>query len=155
MTRPARAQGAPPGKLPWSLNDLTRLTSFLIVSGVVIVGCAAGAGQTSVYDHQLLWIVGASIALMLSGLGWTRWLLIGSRNLRVRQRRLDTLTARLRPEPEVPLTTAGHRDLRFAADGMTRFHRVTCPLTDGKDVAAAPRNEHIARGRTPCGVCAP
>ena len=155
MTRPARDQGAPPGKLPWSLNDLTRLTSFLIVSGVVIVGCAAGAGQTSVYDHQLLWIVGASVALMLSGLGWTRWLLIGSRNLRVRQRRLDTLTARLSSKPEARVTTTGHRELRFAAAGMTRFHRATCPLTEGKDVAGAPRNEQIARGLAPCGVCAP
>ena len=153
MIRRVPEQSGRPAKLPWSLNDLTRLTWFLIISGVVIVGCAAGAGQTSVYDHQLLWIVGAAVALMLSGLGWTRWLLIGSRNLRMRQRRLASITARLGAAS--PSATGVAEVLLVAGPGMKRYHRVDCALVKDMPVRQASRDAHVRDGRWPCGVCSP
>jgi hypothetical protein len=121
-----------------------------VPSFIAIVVCFAGARQTETWDHQLYWVVGAMAAMLLAGAGWTGWLLVGSRELRHRQRRLAVLTAGM-ATPEVASVFTS--DVTVAGRGMTHFHRPDCPLAQGRPVTSASAEEHTAKGLTPCGVC--
>ena len=82
---------APP-QTPWVLRDFGRLVRFEVLAFVAIVVCFVGARHTHDWDRQLYWIVGAMAAMLVSGVGWVVWLLVATRRLRQRQRRLATLT---------------------------------------------------------------
>lgn len=134
---------------PWSLRDFARLLRFQVPGVIALVVCYVGARQTSNWDHQLYWIVGAMAAMLFTGTGWTAWLLVGSRALRRRQRRLAELTSRLAVPHRVPLSEG----VAVAGPKMTRFHRPDCPLARGREVSVATPGEYLTRGLTPCGVC--
>jgi hypothetical protein len=135
---------------PWTLRDFARLVRYELPAFIAIVVCFVGARKTSNWDHQLYWAVGAMAAMLLAGAGWTGWLLVGSRVLRQRQRRLGVVTAHLAPADEPAVTD---NDLMVTGHGMTHFHRPGCPLTHGRNVSAGSADEHRAQGLTPCGVC--
>lgn len=155
MRRDHRSVGAArPPRLPWVLSDLSRLAVFQVLSLVALIFCYAGADQSGVYDHELYWVVGGSAAVMVSGLSWMAWLLVGARSLRARQRRLDELTARLFTAEKETTTPHAPSEL-VSLPEMTRYHRPDCPLIRNKQAMPAAMAEHVRAGRTPCGVCAP
>jgi len=134
---------------PWSLGDFARLLRFQVPGIIAIVACYIGAKHTSDWDHQLYWVVGAMGAMLFTGAGWTAWLLVGTRALRRRQRRLTELTSRM----ATPRQARFSEGVSVAGPKMTHFHRPDCPLARGREVAVATPGEHLARGLTPCGVC--
>jgi hypothetical protein len=153
LTRAPRPKGAASGGAnqvaPWSLSDFGRLLRYEVPSLLAVLACFVGARHATSWDAQIYWVVGAMGATVLAGIGWSTWLVVGGRNVRVRQRRLEqavgTLTARRHLRTVVGLTVTGR--------GMTRFHRPDCPLTAGRTVTATTTEEHLARSLTPCGVC--
>ena len=155
MTRAARPAAAGPAgaavqTTPWTLDDFARLARFEIPSFIVIVSCFVGAKHTDTWDNQLYWIVGAMAAMLLAGAGWTGWLLVGTRALRRRQRRLAELTSEYAATHRPPAIST---ELTVTGPKMTHFHRPDCPLARGRDVTWAPADEHLAEGLTACGVC--
>lgn len=140
---------------PWTPADFARLLRFEVPSIIAIVVCFVGARHTSDWGHQLYWIVGAMAAMLLAGAGWTTWLLVGSRTLRRRQRRLVELAVRVVPLPITAAAkpTKAEQDRLVTAPGMTHFHRAGCMLTEGRKVRAGRREVLLDRGLTPCGVC--
>jgi hypothetical protein len=114
----------------------------------------------------------AAIAgLLLAGIGNLGWLLHGRRALGERhrsllpdvtvdlaqaatvgtRRRLGATSATITPVP-----SAAVEPLFVAGEGMERFHRPDCALAAGRaDWTSRSRQEHVAAGRRPCGVCRP
>lgn len=139
--------------LPWALRDFGRLVWFEVIAAAAIAACFVGAREAAAFKSRLYWIVGAVVALVFAGSGWAVWLLIGARALRDRQRRIMTA---LRPcvQPEAPELPPSGEALVSGAR-MNLYHRSGCPLVSGKKVARASREAHHAKGRRPCGVCAP
>jgi len=134
---------------PWSLDDFARLARFEIPSVIAIVVCFVGAKHTESWDNQLYWIAGAMAAMLLAGAGWTGWLLVGTRALRWRQRRLGELTSQFSVVRRPVVTT----DVLVTGPKMTHFHRADCPLAHGRAVKHGSSDQFEARGLTPCGVC--
>lgn len=134
---------------PWTPADFARLVRFEGPSLIAIVVCFVGARHTTDWGTQLYWVVGAMAAMLLAGAGWTSWLLVGSRNLRRRQRRLVELA----PRPEPAHVTEASSDRLVTAPGMTHFHRAGCLLTEGRTVTSGRREAFVKQGRTACGVC--
>ncbi|MFN2582483.1 MAG: hypothetical protein ABR498_07065 [Candidatus Dormibacteria bacterium] len=135
---------------PWTLSDFARLLRFEVPSFIAVVVCFVGARQADTWDAQLYWVVGGMAAMLLAGAGWTGWFLVGTRELRRRQRRLAALTSRIAMPPAADPFAA---DVTVTGRGMTHFHQPDCPLAQGRPVTAASADEHSAQGLTPCGVC--
>ena len=154
MRRPRRivrpAAAVPAGQTtPWSLPDFARLARFEVPSVIGIIVCFVGAKQTDSWDNQLYWIAGAIGLMLLAGAGWTGWLLVGTRALRRRQRRLAELTSQFAVVRRPHVAT----DVLVTGPKMTHFHRADCPLAHGREVSTGAAEDFEARGLTPCGVC--
>jgi hypothetical protein len=89
--------------------------------------------------------------IIVSGTANALWLLAGRRAVGERRRWLlpepSEITTDAKPAADVEQLVCGA--------GMTRFHRESCLLVEGKPVAPASRQQHLAEGRRPCGVCEP
>jgi hypothetical protein len=157
VTRPSRASRRPApaaaGRVdqttPWRIEDAARLARFEIPSLIAIVVCFVGAKRTDTWDNQLYWIAGAMAAMLLAGAGWTEWLLVGTRALRRRQRRLAEVTSGLTVARRPDVVT----DVLVTGPKMTHFHRTDCPLVRGRAASTGSSEDFEARGLTPCGVC--
>jgi hypothetical protein len=138
--------------LPWTLADFSQLLRIEIPSLVAIVVCWVGARHTQVWDDQLYWVIGSIAAVLVAGVGWGIWLLVGARALRARQRRLAEIVEGLAATPSVSTIRSGQL---VSARAMLHFHRPDCPLMAGKRATVGSAEAHAQSGRVACGVCQP
>jgi hypothetical protein len=140
---------------PWSSVELTRIIGSNAIGLVLIaISWYQVAGDVTVRD-QLAWfnvgIIGVAIAGVSNGL----WLLRGRRHVGL---------ARIMVLPDRPRRVGAGWDDRLAEDlenkpvaskTMTRYHRASCPLVDGKATTATTRRAHERAGKIPCELCEP
>ncbi|HEX3899685.1 MAG TPA: hypothetical protein VHW74_10980 [Mycobacteriales bacterium] len=140
---------------PWSSVELTRLLMTNLVGLLlVIVSWYQVSGQVTVRD-QLAWfnlgIAGVLVAVVSDGM----WLLRGRRHVGM---------ARVMVLPDVAREVGSRWSDRLAEDlenrpvasaSMTRYHRPSCPLVDGKPTVATTRRAHERAGKVPCELCEP
>lgn len=136
---------------PWRVEDLLRWYAVLGTSLIGLTVAWWGVSGTVDLARGITWLDVAVVALVVGGLGNTRWLLQGRRAVAARRR--DELPdalelGRTRPWP------AAEDELRVAVPGTTRHHRRGCPAVTGKPGQELAVAEHERAGRTPCGLCA-
>lgn len=147
---------ADPPSLPWRRSDLHQAITLAVVGAIVVLAGWEGISQTDDFNTQLLWIVVGAAGVIIAGLGAALWLVAGFRNVRARMLALPAETARrvsvLDASSAAPAATVSSGYV--TADGMTRWHRVDCPLAAGKQGVRAidPMKSPQLR---PCGVCTP
>lgn len=142
------------GNSPWSRRDLTRLT-FLGTSGLALcaVGWFRASGETDLGSQVAPANLGLA-GLMVAAAGHAAWLAAGRRA--VGEKRSSLMDA-------APVGVLAHAHLLVlesegklvAGAGLRRFHREECLLAAGRHWAEALRHEHLAAGRSACGVCGP
>jgi hypothetical protein len=140
---------------PWSSTELTRLlTTNLIGFVLIIVSWYQVSGESTMRD-QLAWVNVGIIGVAIAGVSNGLWLLRGRRHVGL---------ARVLVLPDrAPRATADWSD-RLTEDlenrpvagaSMTRYHRPSCPLVEGKSTAATTRRAHERSGRVACELCEP
>ena len=156
------------GTSPWgSAQRVVVSVGWTLALCTVGFAWFATSGEATL-GHQVRWVTVAAGGVMLAGAVSGAWLLAGRRAVGLRA--LDALPlpdegdladvvdlrvkAVLSTAPPASDGAAASAEL-VAAPGMRYFHRPDCPLTQGKAVATAARNEHVRLGRTACEVCRP
>lgn len=149
---------------PWQARDLTTVWALNLVGLALLLGGLQGTRHTTDPERLVLLMNVAGLGLVLALAGNAVFLLAGLRQVgRLRTALLVRPGGERRDAPVVDATTSlpmvadphpGTGTL-VAAPAMTRFHLASCPAAAGKPVTAAPRSEHEAEGRQPCGMCRP
>ena len=145
------------GPSPSALLDgeilLRWVGSLMVGATLVVAGWYLASGEPSL-DDQVGQINLAVAGLVLAAVGHAN--LIRQMRSRVGERRA-TVLSRLLVSAEAPAVAVEVKhDARLVALAHGRyFHRSTCALVAGREVASASRGDHVRRGRVPCGVCAP
>jgi hypothetical protein len=136
---------------PWSPADGIR---WIVIGLAGIVMTSASwwvAHHQDQLNDQIGWATVAVLGFAIAGYANISWLL--QARFAIVQRR-DAL---LPDEVAVDTSTTRliHHDDLVAAPELTRFHRASCPLAQGK--GWRPVSEAAARrgGQEPCGVCRP
>jgi hypothetical protein len=140
---------------PWTSAELSRVVLSNAL-GLVLIGISwyQVAGQLTTRD-QLAWLNVGILGIAVAGVSNALWLLRGRRNVGL---------ARVLVLPDVPRRSASAWTERLAEDlenqpvanaAMTRYHRPSCPLVEGKQTTAASRRDHERAGKVPCELCEP
>ena len=153
------------GPVPWSVQDLTRLAGGYAFAFVVIgIAWFGASDQVAWNDAQVLWVNVGGAGLILAALSSAIWILYGRRM--VGRKRL-LLLALLEERQQLVASTRRKPAPAFSADeplagvalvtgnGMSKYHRASCPLVAGKAIREASANSVNADGLVPCGVCEP
>jgi hypothetical protein len=140
--------------------------------GWTLALCAVGfawfaTSGEAVLDDQVGWVAVAAAGVMLAGAVSGAWLLAGRRAVGLRARdalpvpdegqMADVVDLRVKAPAVTATATPAQTNgtAPVAASGMRHFHRLDCPLAQGKAVAAAALTDHAKAGRTACEVCQP
>src|SRR3954453_18951325 len=110
------------GPQPWAPTDLGRLTLFLGVGGVILLGAWVGASGTDDYAVQLRWIAVGIAGLVAAGVGGALWILAAFRNTRARQRAGAASVAGVIEAPKAAVVDRVPDSLVTVESG-TRYHR--------------------------------
>jgi len=140
---------------PWTSAELSRVVLSNAL-GAVLIGISwyQVAGQLTTRD-ELAWLNVGILGVAIAGISNAMWLLRGRRNIGL---------ARVMILPDVPPRSATHWSDRLAEDlenqpvasaAMTRYHRPSCPLVEGKQTSAMSRRDHERAGKIPCELCEP
>jgi hypothetical protein len=143
---------------PWVLAEQIRLAQLVAVGAVTLLVGWFGLSGTLVLSRQASFLAIALGGLLLSSAGLSIWLLAGLRAIRARRVLVREGLLMLREELTQPAAgdTLVHEGATLvAAPSMTRYHRPSCPLVEGKSVTALSLVGHVKAGRLPCGVCEP
>ena len=146
--------------LPWTSDSVVRLLVLNVSAlGLLIASWYFISGTTSL-EEQVAWLKMGMLGLALSGAANGLWLMSGRRAIGLaRVQVLGRPQERHAAEPdrhdttELPAVTG--LDTVYTGPRMTRFHKCSCPLADGRELAATPRAEAAARGFQPCELCEP
>jgi hypothetical protein len=146
--------------LLWSPVVVARWASAAGLAGLVMVGTWFVVGGKATWDDQRPWMSLAIAGLVAVAFVSLNVLLAGRRAIGLRRvQLLGDLPAPRQDRPvgvSAPTVVAGPAsEVLVAGEGLVRYHRSDCFLTDGRDYAAADRAAHRAAGRQPCGVCLP
>jgi hypothetical protein len=163
LSRPGRLQWEPQpevASLLWSPVVVARWASAAGLAGLVIVGSWFVIGGKATWDDQRPWMALAIAGLVAVAFVSLNVLLAGRRAIGVRRVQLLGDLPAPRQDHSVrvsaPSVVAGPAsEVLVAGEGLVRYHRSDCVLTDGRDYAAADRAAHRAAGRQQCGVCLP
>lgn len=141
---------------PAVLRRVAAVQGVTIVLALVAWG---GSEAESSPDGQVVWVVLASLAVVLSGAVNGVWLVRARRAIGIRKRQV---AARLREVGDRHAPSAlGDTGTEAAVttvvvDGMSLYHRLDCVLAEGRRGAqTGRRSDHEAAGRRPCGWCRP
>jgi hypothetical protein len=137
-------------RVPWAVGDAIGLYLGTLAGLVMIFVAWYNASGSGHLATLVAWTNLGVGGIIVSGTANALWLLSGRRAVGERRRWLVEEPA---PMPDEIPQTKGLRLL--AGPGMTRFHLENCPLVVGKAATAASRQQHVADGRRPCGVCEP
>ncbi|HVW32800.1 MAG TPA: hypothetical protein VHL53_09710 [Acidimicrobiia bacterium] len=140
-----------PQASPWDRSDVLRWSVAVLVGGSA---CAAAwwlASGRLRLDEQVPYASVAVAGLLVAGYAHLSWLLRGRRAIGLR--RLALLGEPVRRTSPVAAAGRTAGPVFVAVPGRTRYHRVDCPLVDGRATVAGARSVHEAAQRRPCGIC--
>lgn len=136
--------------VPWPYATVLVAAGFLVVAVALLVTAWGGASRQADPRDQVLWLNVAVLAVSVLGAGCAVWLLVGRRAIAARTRLAQQQIAAALGldliEPDVVAGSATATGLVTAA-GLTRRHRLDCPLMAGRDRVPATGDS------LPCGVC--
>jgi hypothetical protein len=156
--RGPRTASSRTGDSPWVAEDVARLASLLALGTVGIAVAWFGTSGATKWSTQTAWVAVAIAAVTIGAGSCIRWIIAGMRSTRLARREIvEELTGRWLDDAEGRPTTvdAAWENTVASAAAMTRFHRPTCQLAVGKNVALLATPEAVARHLTPCEMCAP
>jgi hypothetical protein len=140
---------------PWTSAELSRVVLSNALGAVLIaISWYQVAGQLTTRD-ELAWLNVGILGVAVAGVSNAMWLLRGRRNIGL---------ARVMILPDVPPRSATRWSDRLSEDlenqpvasaAMTRYHRPSCPLVEGKRTSATSRRDHERAGKIPCELCEP
>jgi hypothetical protein len=139
----------------WTAQDLVRWLGVLLVGLAMLVAgwfWAAGEGH---YTDQVGPATLAVGGLIVAGVSHALWMLRGRRAVGARYEVLFRQPWLVGPAAGGGGRPSEDSGLPVAGSGLEFFHRRQCPLAAGRGWAALSREEHVAAGRAPCGVCRP
>jgi hypothetical protein len=171
--RPAKPAGADRRYLtdeePWTPRGFLG-PAVVVVIGLVALGiCWYGVSGEATLEDQTPWLAGAVLSTIVSATGTVLWLVLGFRAVRGGQRQvvadarvalgLDRIVLPRRGVTQP--TSAGSATpsvgdpspVLVTARGMSRVHRLDCPLVRGKVVREVPVDQMRVGGLSSCGVC--
>jgi hypothetical protein len=135
---------------PWTGRQRATLAGVQAVGLLVVWLGWWGASGATLVNRQLGWLNLATAGLIASGVANTLWLRRGRHAVTESRRALTPLLAAA-DEPSGPVAPVEF----VSGPGMTTFHRRSCPLAAGKDLAGRPRTGWEAAGLSACPVCEP
>jgi hypothetical protein len=143
------------GDTPWKVADAQRLLVRLGLGLAAIVVAWIGASGTITWRNQVIWTAVGAGGVLISTMAGAGWLLPAFSAIKVEQRALKdeirALTVRrvtqIESDGGTPETTL------LWAPGMSRYHRPSCPVVDGKLVQTISQSECRQRELLPCGMC--
>ena len=148
---------APARRAPWNTGDLVAVAAPVAVGGVVVIAAWTGASAKYKLDDQKGWIVLGVVGLLLAVVAQGLWVRRMRKTVARHAAEVLAGTAALTAGPAVALasvpTAATVGDGLVAAEGLTHFHRSSCPIARQRNWTPVPRATHEAAGRTPCGIC--
>jgi len=140
----------------WRAEELLRW-GLTLALGAIVIGVAwyVCAGEAN-FSQQVGPLDAAVAGVLLAGVGNVGWLLHGRRALGQRRQALLPDIVDVRRVSAAVEDHSATSELLVAGEGMERYHRQGCTLTEGRTGwSSATRAEHEAAGRQPCGVCRP
>ena len=154
--------GYTPSRRPlWSADEFLRWGGMVAAGGVAIVAGWYLASGTPHYSQAIGYTNVAVVGMLVAAWGHAIMLLRGRRSVGERRRELlrdvigqDPASSGLLRAQELGSDTGPAASL-VAGEGMKHFHRLGCPLAQGRDWREVSLEEHLGAGRTPCGVCRP
>lgn len=162
----ARAAAWATEEAPWEYRDFVWLCAMVALGFGGLVGCWFAMSGNSNWHEQIPWLGGAALSLAVTGMGVTRWLLVGLRAVHgdayevvdaIREHKLglppEAPDSEFDAQPVVSDSDALAQDGWVVGAGMTRIHRPGCPMVGGKSVGFVDRHEAELQGYTVCGVC--
>lgn len=142
---------------PWALAEQVRLGQTVAVGAVALLVGWYGLSGSVVLSRQATYLVVALAGLLVSSTGLALWLLAGLRAIRTR--RVLVREGLLVLLGDLPVQDVGRTvdepTALVASAAMTRYHRPSCLLVEGKAVSPLSLTAHRKAGRLPCGVCQP
>ena len=139
---------------PWTGEDVLRWAATTAFAAAVCVVAWYLAGRDARFASQVGPANLAVAGLVIAGYAQAAWLLRGRRAVGLRSRRL--LVVQPGKGARLPANRQSGDGARLVAGPrLVYFHRPDCALTEGRRWPAAPAAEHVAQGRSPCGVCRP
>ena len=157
--RPATAPSPVTGVL-WEPEAVFRWFAALTLGFVLVLGGWWSVAGKAVYDKQVVGLDVAVAGLILAQVGGIYFLMQGRRSVGLRRVALlgdpaeDLPGTAGAPAPVVAVQPADDAEL-VAGAGRDRYHLSGCALAAARGYAVATREEHVAAGRRPCGVCQP
>ena len=136
-------------KQPWTLNALLLVVMLNLVAAVVIVIGWYGTSTRGTLNSQVPWADAAIVGAILAGVADCIWLLRGRRAVGEQRRSLLTLESCQACTAAAPVAASRSGGDLVRAAGMTRLHRVDCPLVAGKKTSVVRRPGSAPR----CGIC--
>lgn len=161
--RRASRSGHPPslglgkllGESPWGEIELARLVKSTLL-GVTALGAAwFGASGATGWSRLMLWMAIGIGALLVAGLGMTRWLIAGLASVRCERRRLLAFLAISAASSGREAAACADEGAVCTAPGMARYHRLGCELAVGKALVEVGPEAVAEQRLLPCGICAP
>lgn len=142
---------------PWSVGDVPRTGSRLLLGAVGIGVSYLGVSGTASWRQQLLWVAVGVVATTVAVLGVVLWLLSGLVSIRTQRTEVRRLLERRHALVELarqPARQSPSGDERWVTGpGMTRMHRPSCSLTVGKSVVPVTKRRQASGSLTVCGIC--
>jgi len=145
---------APTETSPWLPSMMLFWQALTAVMGLALIIAWYSVSGKSVFDDQKPGIDIAIAVLIISCALDAMFILAGRRAVGARREHL------LNSVPVIPRRRGATPSARgpvglVAGHGLTRYHRRSCQLVEGRDWPVASLAEHQAAGRIACGVCAP
>jgi hypothetical protein len=124
------------------------------VTGIALIIAWYSVSGKSVFDDQKAGIDIAIAVLIISCALDALFILAGRRAVGARREQLLS-SVPIVPRRRGAASSAPDLAGLVAGEGLTRYHRTSCQLAEGRDWPMASLAEHQAASRTACGVCAP
>jgi hypothetical protein len=133
----------------WGRRDLVMLALLYLIGAVGLVLAWYGSAAEADWRDDAKWLVTATGAVSVAGLGLLLWLVAGKVRIAAAQRAVRRGLLERREQRQLDRAVVPVAETVTAA-GMRRYHRPSCLLMNGKQAVATDRSELAA-----CGVCEP
>ena len=150
----ATRRHAPAESSPWLPSMMLFWQVLTAVMGIALIIAWYSVSGKSVFDDQKPGIDIAILVLIISCALDGMFILAGRRAVGARREHLLSSVPVI-PRRRGATSSAPALAGLVAGDGLTRYHRTSCQLVEGRDWPIASLAAHQAAGRTACGVCAP
>lgn len=131
----------------WGRRDLVVFLTLYVIGAVGLVVAWYGSAAEADWRDNAKWLVTATGAVSVAGLGLLLWLVAGKFRIAAASRVVRRALLERNEHRRLSAVVVPLGDLVTAA-GMRRYHRPSCLLMSGKQAVATDRTDLVA-----CAVC--